>query len=403
MRYLLLFGLIHRQAYLMLPGLVILVGSGLGLPAPAHAQSFAGPATYAAGSGPQGIASADVNADGWTDLLIADSGTNTVGVLLNQAARPGAFAATPVTFPTRGTYPVALATGDLNGDKYPDVVLVNETSSSVSILLNAAGPALFTPATTYASGPMLPRGVALGDVNGDGLLDIVLTATASNKIGVLLNSPARPGTFQAALTYRSGGNHPEGLALGDLNGDGQLDIVVSNQASSSVGVLLNSAKSPGKFAAPATYASGGSLPRGLALGDVNQDSLLDVVVTNAATGTVSTLLNSASLPGTLRPATTYASGATGPVGLAVGDVTGDKAADLVVADYRAKTGTTLLVLRHAVTGAGAYVTPGKTYESGGDGPHDVLVRDFNGDGRLDMATTNFGSNTVGVLLNTSKH
>lgn len=402
MRYLLLFGLTRHQTYLMLLGMVALAGSSLGLPAPAHAQSFAGPATYAAGSGPQGIASADVNADGWSDLLIADSGTNTVGVLLNQAAQPGTFAATPISFPARGTYPVALATGDLNGDKYPDVVLVNETSSSVSVLLNAAGPTLFAPATAYASGPMLPRGVALGDVNGDGLPDIVLTATASNKIGVLLNSPAKPGTFQAALTYRSGGNHPEGLALGDLNGDGQLDIVVGNQASSTVGVLLNSAKSPGKFAAPVSYASGGSLPRGLALGDVNRDSLLDVAVTNAATGTVSVLLNSATRPGTLLPATPYASGAAGPVGLALGDVTGDKTVELVVADYSAKTGTTLCLLRRTATGGSTYATPSKRYGSGGDGPHDVLLSDFNGDGRLDIATTNFGSNTVGVLLNTTK-
>lgn len=384
----------------MLSGLLVGLSS-LSLTLPVSAQNFAGPATYAACGGPQGLVSADVNTDGQVDLLIANSGANAVSVLLNRPVQPGTFAA-PVTFSTKGTYPVALAAGNLNGDGYPDVVLVNETSSTVSVLLNTANSTLFAPATVYASGPMLPRGVVLGDVNGDGLLDIVLTATGSGKVGILLNSPTNPGTFQAARSYPSGGKRPEGLALGDVNGDGQLDIVVCNQTSNAIGVLLNSPKTPGKFTAPVTYASGGALPRSLTLGDVDADGRLDIIVSNSAAGIVSVLANSSTAPGTFLPAVGYASAATGPVGIAAGDVTGDKAVDVVVADYNAKTGTSVCLLRHSTAGPGSFTSPAGVYGSGGTGPHDVVLGDFDGDGRLDIATTNFGSNTVGVLLNTGK-
>lgn len=395
--------LFRRQVLGSLLGILILTAGCLSIPILSRAQRSPGTVAYAAGSGPQGIASADVNADGFVDLLIANASANAVSILLNEAAQPGKFA-TPLTFPTKGTYPVALAVGDLNGDKYPDVVLVNETSSNVSVLLNTAGSTLFAPAALYTSGLILPRGVALGDVNHDGLLDIVLTATVSDKIGILLNSPTKPGTFQRAITYRSGGNRPEGIALGDVNGDGQLDIIVCNQASSSVGILLNSTKTPGKFANPVTYASGGSLPRSLTLGDINGDGRVDIIVSNSAAGIVSVLANSITAPGSFLPAVGYASAATGPIGIGAGDVTGDKAVDVVVADYNAKTGTTICLLRHSSTNSGSFsfTSPTSIYGSGGTGPHDIILSDLNGDGRLDIATTNFGSNTVGVLLNTGK-
>ncbi|WP_151087962.1 FG-GAP repeat domain-containing protein [Hymenobacter baengnokdamensis] len=368
----------------------------------ARAQSFAGAVSYAAGGSPQGIAAADVNADGLADLLVANSSANTLSVLLNQVAQPGTFATAPASFSTKGLYPVALAVGDVNGDTYPDVVLVNETSSTVSVLLNTNSPALFAPASVYGSGSLLPRGIALGDVNKDGLLDIVLAATVGNKIGVLLNSPTAPGTFQAAQLYPSGGTRPEGLAVSDVDGDGQLDIIVANQTSNSVGVLLNSTQSPGTFATPVSYATGGTSPRALLCRDVNLDGLSDILVTNMASGTVSVLLNYQTAAGTFLPATAYATAASGPVGLGAGDITGDGLPDVIVADYEAKTGTTISILSNSTAKAAVFSSAARLYRSGGTGPHDVTVGDFNGDGRLDIATSNFGSNVIGVLLNTGK-
>jgi predicted nucleotidyltransferase len=370
--------------------------------ASASAQRFKGVTGYTVNSGPQGIACADMNGDGWADIVVASSGANALSLLLNQAAQPGLFAATPLTFPVRGTYPVALAVGDVNADSLADVVVVNETSSSVSVLLHTTSPSLLASAVSYSAGALLPRGIALGDVNGDQLLDIVVAATASGKVGVLLNTPTAPGTFQTARTFRSGGTRPEGLALGDVNGDGQLDIVVVNQASNTVAVLLNSSKTPGKFATPTTYSSGGASPRGVTVSDLNRDGLVDVLVANTAAGTVGVLAANATAPGTLLPATVYASPATGPLGISAGDVTGDQVTDIVVADYAAKEGTALYLLVQSPSAPSTFQATSGIYGSGGVGPHDVLMRDLNGDGYLDIVTSNFGTNTVGVLLNSSK-
>jgi len=365
------------------------------------AQNFSPAVAYPTGRAPQGLATADVDQDGLTDLLIVNSGSNTLSVLLNQPAAPGTFSLTPVTFPTGGTYPVALALADVNRDGQPDVVVVNEASSTVSVLLHAA-TGLFSPATSYSGGGVAPRGIAVGDVNNDGLPDIVLTASGSNRVGILLNSLLTPGKFLPMLSFSSGSARPEGIALADVDGDTYLDILVINQRGNSISTLLNSAKKPGKFQNGSSYATSGTIPRGISLGDFNGDGQLDIALTNEGTGSVTILLNSITTKGRFSTATTYASGANNPVGIAVGDVNGDKQPDIVVADYAAKKGTTLGILLNSAPSPSTFSTNPATYDSGGMGPHDVLLQDLNGDGRLDIATTNLASNTVGVLLNTGK-
>ena len=294
---------------------------------------------------------------------------------------------------------MALALADVNSDKQPDIVVVNEMSSTVSVLLHSPTISLFSRATTYSSGGVAPRGVAVGDVNSDGLPDIVLTTIGSNKIGILLNSLVAPGKFLPAVSFSSGSIRPEGIVLKDIDGDTYLDILVINQRSNSVGVLLNSPKKLGNFLAGSSYTSRGTTPRGINVSDLNGDGRPDVALTNESTGSVAILLNSPTAKGEFSAATTYTSGATNPVGIAIGDVNGDDQSDVVVADYAAKKGTTLCILLNSTSAPGTFSAPPAIYESNGTGPHDVVLHDLNSDGRLDIATTNLGSDTVGVFLN----
>src|SRR5439155_655311 len=143
-----------------------------------------------------------------------------------------------------GAGPFSVALADLNGDGRPDIVAANQSSNSVSVLLNAtapgATPPTFSPRTdlTVASSPF---SVALADLNGDGRPDIVAANQSSNNVSVLLNATA-PGAAtpsSSATLDLAVGAGPFSVALADLNGDGRPDIVTANQSSNVVSVLLN--------------------------------------------------------------------------------------------------------------------------------------------------------------------
>ena len=396
------FHFLLRQA---LPGLGrrgLLLLSLAGTAPAAFAQSSFGPAlTYPTnGTSSLGVALGDVNGDGRRDIVTANQGTDNVSVLLGQASPAGTFGPAFLYATGAGSRPTGVALGDVNGDGRLDIVTGNQASNAVAVLLNsAAAPGTFAALVQYPSGGQAPNIVALADLNGDGRLDIAAANTGGSTVGVLLASATTPGTFGTAAVYPSGGSSPVGITIGDVNGDGRPDIVTGSNSSSGVvgvGVLLASATTPGTFGSAVSYPSGGGGTVGVALADVNRDGRVDIVATNGGSSTVAVLLGSATAPGTFAAPVTYPSGGTGPNFTVLGDVNGDGLADIVTAN---STTGTVAVLAGLAAPAGTFA-PATTYPSGGPGPIGIALADVNGDGRRDIVTAHYMGGSVGVLLNT---
>jgi FG-GAP-like repeat len=165
-------------------------------------------------------------------------------------------------------------------------------------------------------------------VNGDGNLDILVSVANSNAVDVLINFGT--GSFYPRVSYNTQSS-PQGISLVDVNGDGFLDVAVVNQNSSSVSVLPNSGS--GTFSGAATIISVGSNPYGIVTHDMNGDGFTDAVVSNGGDNTVTILLGYGN--GTITPST-HATEAD-PKGLFVADFDGKGFRDIVVSNFGANT------------------------------------------------------------------
>ena len=245
--------------------------------------TFAGFASYAAGSEPDSVATGDFNRDGRPDIVAADLSTGDVNLLLNTDG--GAFALKS----TSGSCtpdPRSIAVGDFNGDDFPDLVIADFSYGgfgySVCVYPNGGGGAFGAgdPHTVVD-----PSSVAVADFNGDGKPDIVSgSGDPLDYFSVLLN--LGDFVFAPAVNYPVS-NPVIGVAVGDFNGDGKPDLV-GGEGSNSAVVVLNAGD--GTFGAQGTYTVGNS-PWSVAVGDFNGDGKLDLVTANESSNTVSVLFN----------------------------------------------------------------------------------------------------------------
>ena len=160
--------------------------------------SFATQQAFGTGTRPISVTAADVNGDGKPDLIVANEAGNTVSVLLNTTA-PGAATpsfATQQTFATGGS-PTSVTTADVNGDGKPDLIVANSGDNTISVLLNTTAPGAAIPSfasqQTFATGGS-PTSVTVADVNGDGKPHLIVANSDSDTVSVLLNTTASCGT-----------------------------------------------------------------------------------------------------------------------------------------------------------------------------------------------------------------
>ncbi len=340
-------------------------------------QSFAAAVNYPTGRFPEQVVTGDFNGDGLPDLVVAVS--SSLSILLGKG--DGTFSsAVAIAGNAGGTLGYgAVAVGDFNGDGILDLVLTNPLARQFSVLLgNGDG--------TFGSGLSQTIGsysvaIAVADLNGDGIPDLAFSNQDST-ISVLLGKG--DGTFGTPVKYTAG-QLTSGIAAEDFNGDGFPDLVVTNESDNTVSVLLG--KGDGTFSTQVSYATG-SDPEAVAVGDFNGDGIADLAVENSGDSTVGILLGTGN--GTFRAQSTYDSG--GYYSITAADLDGDGVLDLALANPTPGTVTVLIG-----KGDGSFGAP-VSYATGG-GPTSVAIADFDGDGIEDLSATNNSDNTVSVLLN----
>jgi hypothetical protein len=366
--------------------------------------NFAPAITFPVGLRPGAVVTADLG-NGHQDIIALNQGqlpdrASSVSVLLGNGH--GTFQPAITTSVLPGA--TSLAVGDFNGDGKPDLAIVSGLKNSVEILRgNGDGTfqsnPLIIPVGTQ--GNFLPsiESVAVGDFAHNGKLDLAVANPGSNMVSVLLGNG--DGTFQKRVDLPVG-PAPESEVAADL-GNGQIDLVVADHGSSQVSVLLG--KGDGTFQPahnidvnlPVVVAGFDSHPVTLEVGDFNGDGKPDLLISQFAGPDDGPSLVT-FLPG--NGDGTFGAAITQNLkfhlsGLAVGNFSGTGKLDFAEAN---PFGAGVLVFQG--NGDGTFGPP-RIFDTGGANPFDLASGDFNGDGRPDLAVANTLSNTVGLLLNTS--
>jgi gliding motility-associated-like protein len=305
--------------------------------------------------------------------------------------------------------PHSVATGDLDGDGKPDLVVANSSGNTLSIYPNAslggsATASSFADKIDFITGAS-PSGVAIGDLNGDGKLDISVANAADNTVSVFQNTSVTGSITKSSFANKIDlptGAGPRSLAIGDLDNDGRVDLAVANSAGNTVSVIhnlsTNSLLNTDSFRPKVDFVTG-NLPNSVAIGDLDGDGKFDLAVANNASNTVSVLRNTSAI-GVISSASfaskiDFTSGAQ-PYSVAIGDLDGDGKADFAVANNTSNT-VSVLLNTSAIGNITTASFAAKVDFATGSKPSGLAIGDMDGDGKADLVLSNSASNTVSLL------
>jgi FG-GAP-like repeat/Secretion system C-terminal sorting domain/IPT/TIG domain len=347
---------------------------------------------------PHSVVAADFNGDGKPDLFVSRGSSSQVTVLTNTSSSGSISFASPLYFPGMPSDMQGSAVGDLDGDGKPDVVVTNGVGdTSVSVYRNSSSGSVISfddPlrfVTNYG-----PYCVAIGDLDGDGKPDLAIANTGSNYITIYKNT-STPGSisFSNRTDILVAGN-PYGIAIGDLDKDGKAELVVSTEGSNSSLYVIKNTSTPGNFSfgSPVFFASLASAFT-LAIGDLDGDGNPDIVATGGNPSGVLILRNMSTTGNLLfdQPKSFEAGNYT--VDVSIHDLDGDSKPELVAVN---RYGNSVSVLKNRSTIGNIDFETHMDYPVG-DAPLIAAIADLDGDGRPDIITANSSDDKISILRN----
>lgn len=344
---------------------------------------------------PFSIEIADLNGDKCNDLVIANGDDSSATILLGtgkgnfNAAKGSPFAA--------GCTPNDIAIADMNTDGKPDLVFANHDRKHLTVLAGD-GKGRFSPlqGSPFAV-EVKPHthGIAVADFNADGFPDMLTDSWGNNRLAILFGNGRHQ--FNGPVKYLDVGKHPYQRArVADLNKDGKPDIVTTNLDGDNATILLGLGNGSFKEAAGSPFACGNS-PFGVAVGDVNGDGKLDLAVINSPTITSSNtghdgltiLLGDGKGSFRMMPGSPFTTG-NSPSRVAIGDLNNDGIADIAVANYRSGDVSVYLMNRNGVAATCTILT--------GNLADGIAIADLDGDGKNDIAVGNSGEFYIDIIF-----
>lgn len=381
-----------RGAVVLLAGAATVLLAVPGMAATGFAP--AGGSPYPTGSGPNSVATGDLNGDGKVDLVTADVDNNTVTVMLGDGAADPAFPAT-AAFPV-GEYPYAVVIEDFNGDGQPDLATVNYYETVSVLLGDGQGGFAEAPGSPINIGGQHST-LATGDLNRDGKVDLAVVDSSSSDIRVLLGNGTGGFTAAPGSPFQAGAGGSGSVVIVDLNGDGKLDLVGTYPAPNEVWILLGDGAGGLAAADSSPVRVAASRPSAVAVADVNADTKPDLVTANALSDNITVFLGDGAAEPSFAAtaASPISTGGYVPTAVAIDDIDRDGKADVVVANQDSNNVSVLIG-----DGAGGFApVAGSPFDSGGITSYSLAIADMNGDTRIDLVTGNYSSNNVTVLLN----
>lgn len=348
------------------------------------------------GRSPGNVEAADFNNDKFIDLAVTSETDSSVSILLGNGQ--GSFKEVKGSPFFAGPQPNDIALKDFNKDGNADLAIANHEQKFLTVLLgNGKGNFTAAPGSPFhVEGIPHTHGVAAGDFNRDGLVDLVTDSWGNDQVEVMFGD--RHDLFKSPGKFFKVGKRPyQRLRAGDVNGDGADDIVTTNTEGNNVTILLSDGKGGFNESVGSPFACGDA-PFGIAISDVNADGKADLAVINSpgsmgegkGKNGLTLLLGDGKGKFTIMPGSPFEAGKI-PNRIAAGDVNGDEVNDIIVADNDTNKIYLFIMNKNGSVSAQSSITVGNH-------PKGIVIADLNADGKGDIVVCNQLDNDISIII-----